>query len=389
MDREIKQDREVGLREWRTRILNGFLIVVAIASVPAFIVTILRSLNTPSFWSITIPFSVAELILIVLAIYRRLDYRIRVVTLLVIGYAATILSLRLGGLLGAAPLYLLVIPIVALILVGSRAGILATIFSGFLAALFAFLFNQGILKEIEIPGNTSGSLGTTLMLLVVGMILLILFYHFQEGTIDRESSEQEELIKAQTLLEEKKQNLEQIVQSRTAELLKSNKIQTALYKITDAASHWQEIQDFYREIHRVVGEWIYAKIMFIALYDKATGLLSFPYFVDEMDEPFPTQPFENFHGMTSYVIRTGNSVKHGEHFNQLVSHQAVELEGTVNEDNIGVPLISDGDILGAIFVQSYTKEIGYTDQDEEVSGFVAQHIATALTRRQALEAERP
>ena len=388
MDREIKQDREVVLRDWRTRILNGFLIVVAIASVPAFIVTILRSLNTPSFWSITIPFSVAELILIVLAIYCRLDYRIRVVTLLVIGYAATILSLRLGGLLGAAPLYLLVIPIVALILVGSRAGILATIFSGFLAALFAFLFNQGILKEIEIPGNTSGSLGTTLMLLVVGMILLILFYHFQEGTIDRESSEQEELIKAQTLLEEQKQNLEQIVQSRTAELLKSNKIQTALYKITDAASNWQELQDFYREIPRVVGELMYAKNMFIALYDKATGLLSFPYFVDEMDEPFPTQPFEYFHGMTSYVIRTGNSVKHGEHFNQLVSTQVVELEGTVNEDNIGVPLISEGDILGAIFVQSYTKEIGYTDQDEEVLGFVAQHIATALTRRQALEAER-
>ena len=388
MDREIKQDREVVLRDWRTRILNGFLIVVAIASVPAFIVTITRSLNTPSFWSITIPFSVAELILFVLAIYRRLDYRIRVVTLLVIGYAAAILSLRLGGLLGAAPLYLLVIPIVALILVGSRAGILATIFSGFLAALFAFLFNQGILKEIEIPGNTSGSLGTTLMLLVVGMILLILFYHFQEGTIDRESSEQEELIKAQTLLEEQKQNLEQIVQSRTAELLKSSKIQTALYKITDAASNWQELQDFYREIHRVVGELMYAKNMFIAIYDKATGLLSFPYFVDEMDEPFPTQPFENFHGMTSYVIRTGNSVKHGEHFNQLVSNQAVELEGTANEDNIGVPLISEGNILGAIFVQSYTKEIGYTDQDEEVLGFVAQHIATALTRRQALEAER-
>src|SRR4030065_1429053 len=106
MDRELKQDREVVLRDWRTRILNGFLIVVAIASVPAFIVTILRSLNTPSFWSITIPFSVAELLLIVLAIYLRLDYRIRVVALLVIGYAATILSVRLGGFAGGAPLFL-------------------------------------------------------------------------------------------------------------------------------------------------------------------------------------------------------------------------------------------------------------------------------------------
>ena len=389
MDKDMKQSREMMLREWRTKILNGFLIIVAIASVPAFIVTITRSLTSPSFWSIAIPFSVVELILIVLAVYRALNFRIRVIGLLLIGYAAAIFSLRIGGLLGAAPLYLMVVPIVALILVGRQAGILATIFSAFLASLFAFLFNQGILKEIDIPGNTSGSLGTTLMLLVVGMALLILFYRFQEGMIDRESSQQAELIRAQALLEEQKQNLEKTVQTRTAELLQSSKIQTALYKITDAASNWQDIQDFYREIHRVVGELMYARNIFIALYDKASGLLSFPYFVDEKDAPFPTQSLENFHGMTSYMIRTGNPIKHGwEQFNELVANKEIELEGTLNEDNIGAPLIAEGKILGAIFLQSYTKGIYYTDQDEEVLGYVAQHIATALTRRRALEAER-
>ena len=277
----------------------------------------------------------------------------------------------------------------ALILVGSRAGIFTTILSAFLASLFAFLFNQGILKEIELPGNTWGSLGTTLMLMAVGMVLLILFYRFQEGTIDQETSEQAELIRAQALLEQHQQNLEQTVQTRTAELLKSSKIQTALYKITDAASNWEDIQDFYREIHRVVGELMYARNMFIGLYDKSTGLLSFPYFVDAKDAPFPTQPLENFHGMTSYIIRTGKPIRHGwDHFNQLVDEKEVELEGTPNMDNIGAPLVSEGKILGAIILQSYTEGIGYTDQDEEVLGFVAQHIATALTRRQASEAER-
>ena len=389
MDTVNKQDRDMVLYEWRTKILNGFLNIVAFASVPAFIVTIIRSLTSPSFWSIAIPFSVVELILIVLAIYRTLDFRIRVIGLLLVGYAAAIFSLRLGGLLGAAPLYLLVVSLVALILMGRRAGIICTIFSGLLASLFAFLFNQGILKEIEIPGNTSGSLGTTLMLLVVGMVLLILFYRFQENMIDKEYREEAELIRAQALLEEQKQNLEKTVQTRTAEVIKSNKILTALYKITDAASNWQDIQDFYREIHRVIGELMYARNMFIALYDKATGLLSFPYFVDEKDEPFPTQPLENFHGMTSYMIRTGNSIKHGwDQFNELVANKEIELEGTLNEDNIGTPLISEGKILGAIFLQSYTKGIQYTDQNEEVLGYVAQHIATALARRQALEAER-
>ena len=93
--------------------------------------------------------------------------------------------------------------------------------------------------------------------------------------------------------------------------------------------------------------------------------------------------------MASYVIRTGNSIKHGrDQFKELVENHQVELQGATHEDGIGVPLKADDKILGAIFVQSYTKGIHFTDQDDEVLAFVAQHIATALTRARALEAER-
>ncbi len=388
MDQEYKESRELVLQEWRTKILNGFLLVVAVVSVPAYIASILRGAVSDNFLSVVIPFSIVELVLMVVTFYRALNFRIRVITLLLIGYAAAMVNLLLGGLNGTAPLYLLVVAIVALVLMGRRAGIIATVISAFLATLFAILFSQGILIETELPGGNWGSLFTILMLLVVGMILLILFYHFRESLLERGSSEQAELLKAQTLLEEQKENLEQIIQTRTAELLQSNKIQTALYKITDAASNWQDLQDFYREIHRVVGELMYAKNLFIALYDDATGLISFPYFVDEMDEPFPTQPLESFHGMTSYMIRTANSIRHGDHFNELIASKEIELVGAPNVDNIGTPLISEGKILGAIFLQSYTEGIHYKEKDEEILGFVAQHIATALLRRRALEAER-
>jgi signal transduction histidine kinase len=389
MDRDTKQDREMVLRQWRTKILNGFLIVVVIASVPAFIVTILRSLGSPSFWSIAASFSAVELIGIVLAVFKQLDFKIRVIGLLVVGYAAAIFSLRLGGLLGAAPLYLMVIPIVGLILMGRRVGIVTTVISVLLAILFAYLFNQGILEALDIASNTLGSLGTTLMLIAVAMALLILFYQFQESTIDKEARERAELFRTQVLLEEQKQNLEATVQERTSELMQSNKIQTALYEITNAASATKNIEDFYGEIHRIVGELMYARNLFIALYDEKSGLLSFPYFVDEKDEPFPTQSLDNFHGMTGYVIRSGNSIKHGwDQYNELIANKEVELEGTLSVDNIGVPLLSEDKILGAIFVLSYTEGVCYTNQDEEVLGFVAKHIATALSRKRALEAER-
>ena len=117
----------------------------------------------------------------VVAFYRALNFRIRVVTLLMIGYAAALVKLFLSGLYGSAPLYLLVVAIVALVLMGRRAGIIATIISVLLATLFAILFSQGILVETELPGGYWGSLFTILMLLVVGTTLLILFYHFRDA----------------------------------------------------------------------------------------------------------------------------------------------------------------------------------------------------------------
>ncbi len=384
----FKHDKEQLLKEWRLRILNGFLLVLTLISLPAYIVTVVQGVKTANFWSMILPFSMVELLLISLTFFRRLDMRLRVGGLLAVGFAASIINLRLSGVAGTAPIYLMLTTIIALILLGKEAGIFTTLLSAILVIVFALLYNLGSMEVIVPSTNTWDEVVTVLMLLVVGMVPLVLFYRFRDSLFDREYGAQGALLKAQALLEEQKQNLEITVQRRTAELLQSNKIQTALYKITAAASNWQDIQDFYREIHRVVGELMYARNLFIALYDAESGMLSFPYFVDEKDAPFPSQALDEFHGMTSYVIRTGRPIRHGEHFNELVNNHEVELEGSSNVDNIGAPLITEGKTLGAIFVQSYTEGITYTDQDSEVLGFVAQHLATALARRQALEAER-
>jgi signal transduction histidine kinase/CheY-like chemotaxis protein len=377
------------LHKWRTAILNGFFTIAAIVSIPAIAAIIARAVSAPETWPQAISFSVVELILIALAILRGLPIWIRVCGLCLIGYAAAIMNLTNTGLSGAGPLYLLVIPILMLILVGRRAGILTSALSALLAVVTAVLIDQGVLipdLSLRTPWN---GLTTSLMFLGIVMTLLILFYRFQERLINKERRAQDELIQAHSLLEEQNVILEQKVKQRTEELLKKNKIQTALYKITDAASTSHDIQGFYAQIHGIISELMYAKNLFIALYDESSGLLSFPYFVDEKDDPFPSQPLDDFHGLSSYVIRTGNSITHGwDQFNELLETKEAELVGTYNEDGIGVPLKVNGKTLGAIFVQSYTKGIHYTDQDDEVLTFVAQHIATALTRLRALEAER-
>ncbi|HSJ56181.1 MAG TPA: GAF domain-containing protein, partial [Anaerolineae bacterium] len=388
MDATQSSETEIVLRAWRTRILNGFLTLAAVVAVPAVAAAIITAISRPETWPSAILFSVVALVLIVLAVFRGVDITIRVYGLVLLGYSAAVVSIGSYGLSTAAPLYLLAMPILTLILVGRRAGIAAALLSAILAILFTLLFEWGVL--IAHPASdTSWMRLTTILMFVAGvMALLILFYRFQEHSIEQERHTQAELIRARSLLEEQNAALEQKVADRTAELLDSNKIQVALYQIAEAANASHDMEAFYPHVHRIVGELMYAGNTFIALYDESTGLLSFPYWVDEKDDPIPAQPLDEFHGMTGYVVRTGNSIRHGHHFDELLASGQVVLEGTPNVDGIGAPLKADGKTLGAIVVQSYTEGICYTDRDDHVLAFVAQHVATALTRIHALESER-
>ena len=395
---EPRQENDSGmvLQQWRTKILNAFLIIVAVAATAMTAVSILDAISRPGQWPAVIVYSILDLALIALAVFRRLDHRIRAWGVLLVPYIVGVTALASFGLGSSGRLYLLVLPIGALILIGIRSGIFISLLSILTMVLFSFLAGRGVLLDWLVTDRNSllmadwlAEFVDTAMLLTTVMALLIMFYRFQERLIKKEINAKTDLRRAQALLEEQNATLEQKVQERTVALLKSNKIQMALFKVTDAASASHNMQEFYTSVHAIIGELMYAKNIFIALYDESTGLLCFPYFVDEKDEPFPTQPLENFQGMTSYVIRTGESIKHGwNQFNQLIEKREVKLEGSYNEDGIGAPLKADGKILGAIFVQSYTKGIHYTDQDDEILAFVAQHIATALTRLRTLEAER-
>ncbi len=396
MDTDNTIDPDVVMQTWRTKILNGFLAIVAFASLAMTGMSIYDALSQPDKWPTVILFLVLAVILAALALLRGIDSRIRAWGVLLVPYAVGVTTLTSFGLGSSGRMYLLAVPIGALILIGVRSGIFMFVISVLTMMVFAFLANQGMLAQWLVSDRNSLLLADwlaesvdTLMLVAVVMALLIMFYRFQEHLIEKERRAHAELLRTQALLEEQNVTLEQKVQERTRELLQSNKIQTALYKIADAASTSNDMREFYTHVHRIVGELMYAGNIFIALYDDGTGLLSFPYFIDERDQPFPTQPLENFHGMTSYMIRTGNSITHGwKQFNELVEKHEVQVEGTYNEDGIGSPLKADGKILGAIFLQSYSGGIHYTEQDDEVLAFVAHHIAIALTRVRAMESER-
>ena len=181
-----------------------------------------------------------------------------------------------------------------------------------------------------------------------------------------------------------------------AERAQAAKVQEALYRIAELASAARDMQEFYRAIHGVVAELMYASNLYIALYDEERQLISWPYFVDEVDRYVPDpNKWERFgsgeaRGVTAYVLRTGKP-QHlsGEQITKLVELGEIDLIGDLTEDWLGVPLeFSDGRTVGVLVVQSYLPDFRYTEQDEELLAFVGQHVGVALSRAQAIEETR-
>ena len=169
-----------------------------------------------------------------------------------------------------------------------------------------------------------------------------------------------------------------------AERNRAEMIQSALYRISEVMSTAEDMDSFYRAIHDIFSQLMYARNFYIALYNHETQMLSFPYFIDEYDEtPSPT-PIGR--GLTEYVIRTGQSqLVSPERFKELVELGEVQAVGSDSIDWLGVPLKSGDRAFGVLVVQSYTEQVRFGDREKEVLTFVSQHIASAVERKQAAE----
>jgi len=164
----------------------------------------------------------------------------------------------------------------------------------------------------------------------------------------------------------------------------SEKVQTAVFRISQAATSSANLDELYHSIHSILGELIPVENFYISLYDPVNDLLSFPFFVDQYDQPAP--PRRPGWGLTEYVLRTKKPLLAPEEvFNQLIQQGEVEPVGTDSIDWLGVPLIVEGRVIGVMVTQSYTKGIRYNQEDKDLFEFVSTQVAAAIERKRTEE----
>jgi PAS domain S-box-containing protein len=164
-------------------------------------------------------------------------------------------------------------------------------------------------------------------------------------------------------------------------------LQDAVYRIAQAADRSRRLDDLFPAVHAIIAEVMNAENFYIALYDNERNILSFPYFVDEED--IPPQPSLPGKGLTEYVLRTGTSllVDLALH-DELCKQGEIELVGVPSPIWLGVPLLVDNEVIGAMVVQHYSNPIAYSDREKRILEFVSSQVAMVINRKSSEDAMR-
>lgn len=163
---------------------------------------------------------------------------------------------------------------------------------------------------------------------------------------------------------------------------RKEKIQQALFDISEYAYTASDIYSLYQKIHEVVGRLMSAKNFYIALFDEKSNTISFPYFVDEYDPP--QAPKKVGRGLTEYVLRTGKATLIDAQGDlELRRNGDVELIGAPQAIWLGVPLKVSDKTIGVIVVQDYENEKAFGQEEMSILIFVAEQVAQVIARKQS------
>jgi PAS domain S-box-containing protein len=203
-------------------------------------------------------------------------------------------------------------------------------------------------------------------------------------------------VRAEVALRTLNTDLERRVHERTAELQAANarlqrevaeraraqRIQQALYQISEAIHQTRDLPALYRRIHEIICTLMPARNFYIALLDRESGFLHFPYYVDEVDPP--PAPRRGHPGITEYVLRSGRAcLANLEEIARLKAAGEYVQSGSPASIWLGVPLVVRDQSIGVMAVQDHNNPKAFGAEDQQILSFVADQTALAIERKRS------
>ena len=167
---------------------------------------------------------------------------------------------------------------------------------------------------------------------------------------------------------------------------REEQIRNATFRIAEAALAASDLNQLFSSMHGIVRDLMPADNFYIALHDRAAGVVSFPYWVDQTEASQPDRPFRR--GLTEFVLRTGlpQLVDQGV-LADLMARGEVAQIGPESLAWLGVPLSGSEGVFGVLAVQSYDGGYHYGIEERDLLSFVSSQVAMAIERKR-MEASR-
>ena len=155
-------------------------------------------------------------------------------------------------------------------------------------------------------------------------------------------------------------------QKRATELATINTVSQQIAGQTDFAALLELVGEQIRKVFA-------ADIAYVALLDRESNMISFPYQYGEVLAPMPLGD-----GLTSRIIKSGKPLIINADTERQGMGLGARIVGTPVQSYLGVPIFDGTKGLGVISVQSIRREGAYTADDERLLSTLAANIGVAL-----------
>jgi len=164
-----------------------------------------------------------------------------------------------------------------------------------------------------------------------------------------------------------------ITEQRATELQTVNRISQALVSQLEFDALIELVGELMRETFR-------ADIVYVALYDKKTDMIHFPFEYGDKNEP---RKFGN--GFTERIITNNEPLLINKDIAEIRAQLKAKQIGRVTSSFLGVPVLIGKEPIGVISVQSTEEENRFNENDLRLLNTIAANVSVAMQNAEAYQ----
>ncbi|RPA68651.1 response regulator [Cyclobacteriaceae bacterium YHN15] len=160
---------------------------------------------------------------------------------------------------------------------------------------------------------------------------------------------------------------------------KANEL-SVVNRVTKALASYVSLDEIIHLVGDQMKELFKANIVYLALLDKKTNTINFPY---QYGDDMPSQNFGE--GLTSKILSNGKALLINKDVEEMTAQLGASQLGIPSSSYLGVPIFQGKEAIGVLSVQSTELENRFNESDSNLLSTIASSVGVAINKAQLFE----